>query len=107
MISKAGFITPFVRQGLLDLGISVDKIAYAANADSNAVGHSLEPEVLQVLLTESLHRLNTSYLDIYMLNCPERMLALGVSHEILLCMKFISIACFFSFLSYQYDSLEI
>ena len=57
LISKTGFTTRNIGK------------TFKLNSELN---YSLDPKNIELDITDSLDRLNTSYMDMYMLNCPER-----------------------------------
>ncbi|KAJ2957937.1 hypothetical protein NQZ79_g6397 [Umbelopsis isabellina] len=65
-VSKSGYLLP---NEIENLDGSKD---YVQVRDKSY--HSISPRVLEMQITQSLERLNTDKLDIYMINAPERML---------------------------------
>lgn len=66
LVSKSGYLLP---NEIANLDASKD---YVQVRDKSY--HSISPRVLEMQITQSLERLKTDKLDIYMLNAPERML---------------------------------
>ncbi|KAJ3370003.1 hypothetical protein GGF31_004854 [Allomyces arbusculus] len=69
LISKAGFVTPAVAKQL-DSSAALDA---PPGGPLGAVGHSLDVEFLQSQVDTSLRRMQTDTIDLFMVNCPERL----------------------------------
>ncbi|KNE60755.1 hypothetical protein AMAG_06113 [Allomyces macrogynus ATCC 38327] len=69
LISKAGFVTPYV-------AMQAYPSAYDEMPDGalGPVGHSLDVNFLSGQLDNSLRQMQTNSIDLFMVNCPERLL---------------------------------
>lgn len=67
LVTKAGYLT---KQDIDRLGDGDDHVHIQGNSF-----HGISPRILADQLEQSLTRLQTSYVDIFMINAPERMLA--------------------------------
>ncbi|ORZ35142.1 NADP-dependent oxidoreductase domain-containing protein [Catenaria anguillulae PL171] len=74
IISKAGFVTPHIAQVLAQAQVPTEHVAGISSAGAG-VGHAISPAAIKAQLELSLQQLGTDYIDMYMINCPERMLA--------------------------------
>ncbi|KAI9219019.1 NADP-dependent oxidoreductase domain-containing protein [Blastocladiella britannica] len=72
VITKAGFITPYIASLLARKGVSSGVIS---RIGASPVSHSIAPAALRVQLAQSLELMQTGYVDLFMINCPERLLA--------------------------------
>ncbi|KAI9183451.1 hypothetical protein H9P43_004369 [Blastocladiella emersonii ATCC 22665] len=78
LITKAGFVTPHVAEELARAGVNPDAV-HAVGSGAGAVGHTVDPAAIKAQLDGSLGRLGVNKVDLFMLNCPERMLAGGMT----------------------------